>query len=325
MHHVIAELLLGPWAILPERLAFITALLRSAGGQSARPDPATQARIHATASAERHTLAGHDAIAVLPFHGVAVQRADELGEALGLLSLTRFAQNFRAALSDDSVAGILLDVDSPGGSVYGITELAGEVWGARGRKPVFAVANSLAASGAYWIASSAGEFYVTPGGEVGSIGVFAAHQDMSQALEKAGVKTTLVSAGRYKLDGHPAQPLGADARRHVQARVDAYYDTFVRGVARNRAVDPATVRNGFGQGRVLSAQAAKGEGMVDGVASLNEVLAIMVQRIRQGKAANTSRVREIAALARPPSSGSSRAVMARRAAARQRVIQLLSL
>ena len=113
----------------------------------------------------------------------------------------------------------------------------------------------------------------------------------------------------------PAQPLGANARRHVQARVDAYYDMFVRSVARNRGVEIATVRNGFGQGRLLSAQAAKAEGMVDGVA----------QRIRQGKAANTSRVREIDALARPPANGSSRAMFARRAAARQRAVQILSL
>jgi len=111
----------------------------------------------------------------------------------------------------------------------------------------------------------------------------------------------------------PAQPLGANARRHVQARVDAYYDMFVRSVARNRGVEIATVRNGFGQGRLLSAQAAKAEGMVDGVA----------QRIRQGKAANTSRVREIDALARPPANGSSRAMFARRAAARQRAVQIL--
>ena len=113
----------------------------------------------------------------------------------------------------------------------------------------------------------------------------------------------------------PAQPLGANARRHVQARVDASYDMFVRSVARNRGVEIATVRNGFGQGRLLSAQAAKAEGMVDGVA----------QRIRQGKAANTSRVREIDALVRPPANGSSRAMFARRAAARQRAVQILSL
>lgn len=325
MHYAIAELLSAPWAILPERLAFITTLLRSAGGQSARPDPTPQARIHAIASAARHTQAGHGAIAVLPFHGIAVQRTDELGEALGLLSLARYAQRFRAALSDDSVSGILLDVDSPGGSVYGIMEFADEIHRARATKPIAAIANSLAASGAYWIASSASEFYVTPGGEVGSIGVVTAHLDMSQALEKAGVKTTLVSAGRYKVDGHPALPLGTDARRHVQARVDAYYDTFVRSVARNRGVEVATVRNGFGQGRVLSAQAAKAEGMVDGVASLNEVLAIMAQRIRQGKAAKTSPVREIGAFARTPASESSHAMIARRVAARRRLIQLLSL
>ncbi|MHB9839977.1 S49 family peptidase [Paraburkholderia terrae] len=323
MHYSIAELLSAPWAILPERLAFVTALLRSAVGQDTRPDTTPQVRIHAATNAARRTPAGNGAIAVLRFHGIAVQRTDELGEALGLLSLARFAQSFRAALVDDSVAGILLDVDSPGGSVYGIMELADEVWRARGRKPVFAVANSLAASGAYWIASSAAEFYVTPGGEVGGIGVVTAHLDMSQALEKAGVKTTLVSAGRYKLDGHPARPLGEDARKHVQSRVDEYYGAFVRSVARNRGVALAKVRNGMGQGRLLDAQRATREGMVDDVATIDMVVRKLAQRIGEGKAANASRIaaarqREIDALARQPST------VARRAAARQRLIELLS-
>jgi signal peptide peptidase SppA len=213
-------------------------------------------------------------IAVLPFYGTSVQRTTPMQEVSGsgLMSIQRFTQTFRAALADDSVGGILLDIDSPGGSVYGVMELANEIYQARSQKPIFAIANSLAASAAYWVASSASEFYVTPGGEVGSIGVFAAHQNLAKALEKEGVETTLVSAGKYKTEGNPFGPLSDEARAAMQSRIDAYYGAFTRGVAKNRGVDVATVREGMGEGRVMSASAAKGENMVDGVATFDDVV-----------------------------------------------------
>ena len=88
-------------------------------------------------------------------------------------------------------------------SVYGVAELADQIQSARASKPVVAIANSLAASAAYWIGCAAGEFYVTPGGEVGSIGVWQAHFDYSQAIASEGVKPTLISAGKYKVEGNP--------------------------------------------------------------------------------------------------------------------------
>lgn len=331
MQHDIAEHLSAPWAILPGWLPGIQAALVSAArGQSAPHDSTHQARIHAAAKAASGRQAGDGAIAVLPFHGVAVQRTDELGEALGLLSLSRFTQAFRAALNNDSVSGILIDVDSPGGSVYGVAELADEIYRARTRKPIAAIANSLAASGAFWIGSAANETYMTPGGEVGSIGVVTMHEDVSKGLDKAGIKTTLIAAGKHKLGGHPFQPLGADARRHLQSRVNEYYGMFVRAVARNRAVDAATVRNGMGQGRLLDAERAMRENMVDGIATLDDVVRRLGQRIGQGKVANASRVaaaryREIGVLNRRPSSEPSRAMAAQRVVEHQRVIELLCL
>jgi signal peptide peptidase SppA len=195
------------------------------------------------------------------------------------MSIQRFTQSFRAALADESVGGILIDIDSPGGSVYGVQELANEIYNARGQKQIFAIANSLAASAAYWIGSAASEFYATPGGEAGSIGVFAAHQDFSKALESEGVKTTLVSAGKYKVEGNPYGPLGDEARAHMQSRIDSYYGAFTRAVAKNRGVDVATVREGMGQGRTFGASDAKAAGMVDDVATFDQVLSRMAKAI----------------------------------------------
>jgi signal peptide peptidase SppA len=298
---LVCEFLSTPWAILPDRLAVMSGVIaRWSVGQDAPPEVMDKVRADAVAIEARRgdaARAGNGAIAVLPFYGIAAQRTSAVDDisGSGLMSIDRFTQNFRAALADDSIGGILIDIDSPGGSVYGVMELANEIYQARSQKPVFAVANSLAASAAYWIASGASEFYVTPGGEVGSIGVFAAHQDLSKALEDKGVRTTLVSAGKYKTEGSPFGPLTDEARAAMQTRIDAYYGAFTRGVAKNRGVDVASVRDGMGEGRTLSAQAAKGENMVDGVATFDEVVRKLAKQVGQGKqAAQPSRAASIA-------------------------------
>ncbi|CAJ4440168.1 peptidase S49 [Burkholderia pseudomallei] len=285
---LICEFLSTPWAILPERLSAMCAVIaRWAAEREASPEVMAQVRADAAQIEARRgeaTRSGNGAIAVLPFYGISAQRTSPMDDVsgTGLMSIQRYTQAFRAALADDSIGGILMDVDSPGGSVYGVMELANEIYQARNQKPVYAISNSLAASAAYWIASSASEFYVTPGGEVGSIGVFVPHQNLEKALEKEGIETTLISAGKYKTEGNPFGPLSDEARAAMQTRVDAYYGAFTRGVAKNRGVDVATVREGMGQGRVLSASSAKAENMVDGVATFDEVVRKLAKTIGQG-------------------------------------------
>lgn len=299
---IVTEFLSTPWAILPERLSAIAAVLaRWSDGAAASPAVMEAVRADAAAAEARRgeaSRAGNGAIAVLPFYGVSVQRTSAVQEVSGggLMSLQRFTQAFRSAVADDSIGGVLIDIDSPGGSVYGVQELADEIYRARSQKPIVAIANSLAASAAYWIGSSAGEFYVTPGGEAGSIGVFAAHEDWSKALAEAGVNTTLISAGKYKVEGNPYGPLNDEARAYMQSRIDTYYGAFTRAVGRNRGVDVASVRSGMGEGRVFGASDAKAAGMVDDIATFDQVLARMAKSIGQGK--SNQRAQHAAALRR---------------------------
>lgn len=269
--HVLTAVREMPWAILPERLARILDLLtvRAQGGRFTGEE--IQQRIGAGPA--RRTGRVEGAVAVLPLYGVLAQRMGMFEESSGGTSTERVATAFRAALAAPDISAIVLDVDSPGGSVYGVSELADEIYRARGTKPIIAVANSLAASAAYWIATAADELVVTPGGEVGSIGVLAAHQDLSALLERQGIKTTLVSAGRYKAEASPFESLAEDAREHIQSRVSDYYRMFTAAVARHRGVAIASVRNGFGEGRVVGAKQALDLGMADRVESLQETLA----------------------------------------------------
>jgi signal peptide peptidase SppA len=193
-------------------------------------------------------------------------------EVSGMVSTEKIGQAVDDATADPSVEAIVLDIDSPGGSVYGVESLALKIRAATDKKKLIAVSNSLAASGAYWIASNASEVVVSPDGEVGSIGVFQMHRDVSRATDAAGVKVTYVKAGKYKTAGNPYEPLSPESMGELQKGVDDYYELFVRAVARGRNVSLTKVREGFGQGGTVRAREAVAEGMADRISTLDDIL-----------------------------------------------------
>lgn len=265
-----------PWAILPERLETILAILdrHDAGIPLAEGERAAM-----LAATGRPTVQTVSSVAVIPLVGPLIPRADGLAEISGATSLASFSKAVRAALADPSISAIVLDVDSPGGSVFGVEEAGDVLASAKGQKPIVAVANPWAASAAYWLASQASEFVITPSGQVGSIGVLGVHDDVSKAAEQLGMKRTFVFAGRYKTEGNEFEPLGDPARAHMQGMVDAYYATFVQAVARGRGTSQKAVREGMGEGRMLLAAPALAAGMVDRIESFDVTLA----RLTAGK------------------------------------------
>lgn len=283
-----------PWAIMPEKLEEIAALLeiRSEGQLSAEE---IRARI---GDPERRQSMKAGGVAVLPLYGVVSQRMDMMTEMSGGTSTEKFGARFDQAMNDPDIGAIVIDVDSPGGSVPGVEELAAKIHAARGKgKRVIALANSLAASAAYWIASAADEFVVTPSGMVGSIGVYTIHEDYSEALEKAGIKTTVIRAGKFKAEGNPYEPMSDEALAAAQEQVAEIYDRFVGNVAKHRGVTVAKVEAGFGQGRVMSAQKALAAGMVDRIATMEDVLTELgVSRGRYASARAEDVAQEIGAM-----------------------------
>lgn len=266
----------GLWAIdrcgLDKRLAEIS--LRLAGGMGSPRSATAASRM--------------DKIAVVPLHGVVQQRGNFFSELFGDTSLDLFNSMFDAAIADPKVKSVLLHIDSPGGSVYGVPETAARVFNARGTKPIVAIADSMSASAAYFIASAADRLYVTPSGEVGSIGVYSIHVDESKALEAEGIKVTITKAGKYKAEGNPFEPLSAEAAEYEQRQVDAIYTDFVDAVAKHRGTTPGKVKSEFGQGRTVQAREAVSLGMADRVATFDQVLTRMAaNRIRtEGAAAS---------------------------------------
>lgn len=292
---VVEEFYRTPWAVLPETYATMQRILhRWASGvvlSREEIESVTEGRREPVA-AEPTGSKGARAVAVIQVFGVLAQRSHIDDTSTFVQGVDPIKAAFNRMLGDDSVGSIVLEIDSPGGSVFGVQELADAIFAARGEKKVVAVANSLAASAAYWIASAAEEVVVTPSGAVGSIGVISAHVDQSKYLENEGIAVTFVSAGKYKTEGNSFEPLTDEARDFLQSMVDGYYQQFVNAVAAGRDVKSGEVRNGFGEGRVLTAKSAKSEGMVDRIETMDDTLARLASSRRaQRPLANRAKLR----------------------------------
>jgi signal peptide peptidase SppA len=226
--------------------------MRAAGKRSARPG----------------------SVAVIPMTGIISHRVSMMSQVSGGggLSIQGLTAQFRQALEDGNCKAIVFDVDSPGGSVEGVMELAQEIYDARKVKPVTAVCNAMACSAAYWLASAAGEVECTPSGQCGSIGVYMLLQDESEALKQEGIKINILKAGKYKAEGHPSQPLSDNAREFLQGQVESVYSLFVKAVATQRGVSLGAVRAGMGQGRSLLANDAVKANLADRTGTLDDVL-----------------------------------------------------
>jgi signal peptide peptidase SppA len=286
------------WAIEPVKAQIILDVLMSRVTGAVRADDTPWDDDDAEDRAVRRQAAARarnepqEGIAIVPLTGVISPRVHDV-EGIstgGGVSAEGFAALMRQLAAESAVKGAVVDVDSPGGNVAGVPEAVEAIRDVRAAgKPVSAVAHHWAASAAYWLASAADELVVTPSGEVGSIGVYVYHEDISKRLALLGVTPTLIKAGPNKAEGHPAFPLGEDATAHLQARVDDYYNMFVKDVAKGRKVPVGTVREQFGGGRMVGAQEAVRLGMADRVGSLADTIKRMQRTTaKAGRTASAS-------------------------------------
>jgi capsid assembly protease len=207
-------------------------------------------------------------VAILPVDGTLVHKSGYVGSSSGVMGYDGLDAQIKAANADPAIRGILLDVNSPGGEVSGVKELANAIKGSA--KPVWAHGNELAASAAYWTASAASRLYLSDTAEVGSIGVLMAHADYSKAMDKAGIQVTLIHSGANKVDGNPYAALPADVRTSFQADIDQLRQLFASIVAANRGITTEQVLQT--EARLYRGQAAVEIGLADGVKSFDETL-----------------------------------------------------
>ena len=282
--HLLYSALSTPWAMMPERMSAYAAFLVArwgglpvsspiAGGMDEDDHGAPLKPEAPSARAPARGQAAPGGIAVVPVSGPIVEWPGDIDMCEGGTASRVVSRQLLEAEADETVGQILMVFNTPGGSVYGTKECADIINRVKAKKPVYGVAQSLSASAGYWLLSQCTEAYCTPGGEVGSIGVFAAHQDISRHLDAEGVGVSLISAGKYKTEGSPFEPLSDEARAAMQSRVNDYYGLFVRAVAKGRGVGVDDVRGGFGEGRVVGAQQAVKLGMADRVDTYDATVA----------------------------------------------------
>lgn len=288
--HILRAATETPWAILPQKLVAIRAFFeaRINGAEISAMD--REAMVKQAEDRQQYKQQG--SVAVVPVFGTISQRVNMMSALSGGggTSTELLGKQIRDAVADSSISAIVLNVDSPGGTVSGLPELHSEILSARESKPVVASINSMSASAAYWLTSACNEVCCTISGEAGSIGVFAMHEDLSAAAEMEGVKVTYISAGRFKTEGNPFEPLSDEARAQIQSDVDKFYSMFVRDVAKGRGISVSDVKANFGEGRMLLASDAKAAGMVDRIETLDQTVSRLS---RTGKFSNSRKAAAI--------------------------------
>lgn len=292
--HLADRLLNTPLLLHPQKLDAIIAGLgqRLLGVDGIQIDPATfgtgaalPAEMFTTRRGER-TERGYrvvDGVAVISAMGGLVHRTRLAADSSLLIGYNDLAADLEDALAQADVHAIALVLDSPGGEVSGAFELAERIYAARGRKPIVAVADGMAASAAYLAASAADEVVLSPTSYVGSIGVVMRHVDFSRALANDGIAVSHIFAGEHKIDGNPYQPLPDAVRAALQADIEGLYQMFVQAVAKHRGLDEQAVRDTrAGVYRGVAAVAAR---LADRIGTVDAVVAELASRRNHAVAA----------------------------------------
>lgn len=272
--NVVSQVLGEPWAITPEKAHQISSLLNrrlDANSQYANDydlsvefgEPMSRSRDN-----EPDIRGG---VQVISVHGTLMPRATWMMKYSGGTSTMELARQIDAADKNPDVKAIVLDVDSPGGAASYVAEAATLVQNTKTR--VVGVGTNIAASGAYWLLAAGDKAYASEGTSIGSVGVYVITQEVVKAAEKAGITYRVFKAGDVKAAGNPYETMSSKAQAAIQTRIDAIYDMFVSALANYRGITVSQVEERFGQGTVYLAQEAAARGMIDGVKTLEQVIA----------------------------------------------------
>jgi signal peptide peptidase SppA len=278
---VLSALMGHPWAIRQGTLDTICGIVTARAEGVRLTKAEIQARVGAAAARPSKEVVG--TVGVIPVFGVLAQRMDMFTDISGGTSYQQLSKQLREFRDDDSVKHCVFEHDSPGGDVFGLQELADEIYAARavfaarGGKLV-AMVNPQCASASLYLAAACHEIVITPSGAIGSIGTVCVHTERSAMNEMMGIKPTYITSSPFKQEDNQDTPLSAEAYGHLKAMVDEYGAQFEKFVAKARGVTPAKVRNEFGGGRMLMAKDALRVGLVDRISTMDDLMAKLVGR-----------------------------------------------
>ncbi len=181
-----------------------------------------------------------------------------------IMDASEIVEKIDKAAQNKNVKGVLLNIDSPGGAVAPSVEIAYAIKRLREKKPVVAYAKGTMASGSYYASIWANEIIANPGSMVGSIGVIMQGADLSGIMEKIGVKTQVVKAGKYKQIGTPDRKWSDFEVNELNKVIQGTYDMFSQDVANARGLD-IKKRDLYANAHIFTAQQAKEVGLIDAI------------------------------------------------------------
>ena len=257
------------WAIRPEALTAFVEELR------VQPAEVRNREGNSAATGKPYSMDGP--VAIVPVEGVLTKRGFSFFGHKLAPGMRDVVAALHSACSDLGVKAILLDVDSPGGTVDGIEELAEAVSKAGSIKPLYAFADGMMASAAYWLSCNAREIAAPATAEVGSIGVIMMHREYSKALEGSGIKYNIIAAGHYKAAGNMVEPLSEEMRTYLQSGIDDTYELFLQAVERGRNVSREKAL-AMADGKVFTGGEALKAGLIDRVCSRSD----FINHIKEG-------------------------------------------
>lgn len=220
---------------------------------------------------------GTSVAAIIPIMGVMVRRADAIDEWFGLTGTDKIRERIDAAAASPSVSTIIMQIDSPGGEVDGLAELADSVRAAAGKKRVIAQVEGMAASAAYMTAAQATEIVAGRMDMIGSIGTRLTLFDTSKMAERWGIKAIPIDTGEFKSTGEFGTVITEAQVDYIRGLVNGYFSDFKATVMRGRKMDEASFSK-VADGRVFLASEAKALGLIDGIATMDATLA----RVKNG-------------------------------------------
>ena len=283
-----------PWAISADLAAHVHGMLRKEGIAALRHLAVVKKMVHSPQIENSRSNPRRETgiVAVVQAIGTLTPQVHVIYSEV-TRSTADIAHEMTTFAAEPDVDAIVLELDTLGGEVIGASEAFAAIRAAARHKPVIASANSVAASAGYYLGAAADEFFVDPSGQVGSIGVFALHVDLSkwqEADEEWAFIAASEAASAARFTRASAPLLKEDhSRASLQLEVDRYYDLFVRDVARGREVPVDRVLTGFGAGRLVAADAALAEGMVDRIGTLEEAIARAAELGRARRESSGSR------------------------------------